>query len=385
MHGAGYLGPSQSSQGLPSPERLEPLDGSRGAPWLCQISGGRARERCRRCGRLARDKRRVLGDFSQLQSSSGAIRRAAWQRWSITIATEVGRVSTLRCSMKPRTRSDLILQPCTFDQGRAPLCGSPRKGPEQPATHHNKGGVILFGLKGTMNALFLKDLAQKTRRGLLGRVLQGRSGGGLCYGYDLVRGEVGVRRINENKAKIVRSIFHDYAAGQSPRAIARQLNERQILGPSGRPWRDTAIRGHFTRGTGILNNELYVGRLVWNRLVYLKDPASGRRRSRLNSPDQWVVQEVPALRIIDDSLWEAVKARQSSVRESDGVVHARATRFWEHRRSRHLLSGLLYCQECGSGYASIGRDYVACSSSRGGGTCSNRQSNPSACPGGADC
>ena len=44
------------------------------------------------------------------------------------------------------------------------------------------------GLKGTMNALFLKDLAQKTRRGLQGRVLQGLSGGGLCYGYDLATG-----------------------------------------------------------------------------------------------------------------------------------------------------------------------------------------------------
>ena len=43
------------------------------------------------------------------------------------------------------------------------------------------------GLKGTMNALFLKDLAQKTRRGLRGRVEQGRSGGGKAYGYDVVR------------------------------------------------------------------------------------------------------------------------------------------------------------------------------------------------------
>ena len=42
------------------------------------------------------------------------------------------------------------------------------------------------GLKGTMNALFLKDLADKTRRGLRGRVEQGRSGGGLCYGYRIV-------------------------------------------------------------------------------------------------------------------------------------------------------------------------------------------------------
>ena len=39
------------------------------------------------------------------------------------------------------------------------------------------------GLKGTMNALFLKDLAEKTHRGLRGRVEAGKSGGGLCYGY----------------------------------------------------------------------------------------------------------------------------------------------------------------------------------------------------------
>jgi hypothetical protein len=39
------------------------------------------------------------------------------------------------------------------------------------------------GLKGTMNALFLKDLAAKAHRGLRGRVEDGKSGGGLCYGY----------------------------------------------------------------------------------------------------------------------------------------------------------------------------------------------------------
>jgi DNA invertase Pin-like site-specific DNA recombinase len=64
-------------------------------------------------------------------------------------------------------------------------------------------GELHVGLKGTMNALFLKDLAQKVRRGLEGRVREGRSGGGLCFGYDLVReydarGEPirGARKIN---------------------------------------------------------------------------------------------------------------------------------------------------------------------------------------------
>ena len=43
------------------------------------------------------------------------------------------------------------------------------------------------GLNGTMNALFLKDLADKTRRGLRGRVELGKSGGGLSYGYRVRR------------------------------------------------------------------------------------------------------------------------------------------------------------------------------------------------------
>lgn len=43
------------------------------------------------------------------------------------------------------------------------------------------------GLKGTMNALFLKDLAHKTRRGQRGRVEAGRIPGGNSYGYRIVR------------------------------------------------------------------------------------------------------------------------------------------------------------------------------------------------------
>jgi site-specific DNA recombinase len=228
------------------------------------------------------------------------------------------------------------------------------------------------GLKGTMNALYLKDLAQKTHRGLEGRVRSGMSGGGLCYGYDLVAGQTGARRIDQAEARVVRRIFEEYAAGRSPRKIAMQLNKEGMPGPFGRPWRDTAIRGHITRGTGILNNELYVGRLVWNRQKFVKDPATGRRRSRRNSPERLVIEEVPDLRIVDDELWDAVKRRQTSIRESEGVSKARTSRFWE-RRAQHLLSGLVHCGACGSRMAAVGRDYLACSAARGQGTCSNRK------------
>lgn len=131
------------------------------------------------------------------------------------------------------------------------------------------------GLKGTMKALFLKDLAEKTRRGLEGRVREGKSAGGLCFGYDVVRGHDahgepihGGRTTNDAEAGIVRRIFSEFAAGKSPRRIAIELNRGPIPGPRGGEWDASTINGSAARGTGILNNELYIDRLVWNRLRY---------------------------------------------------------------------------------------------------------------------
>ena len=78
-----------------------------------------------------------------------------------------------------------------------------------------------------------------------------------------------------------------------------QLNDEGVAGPRGAAWGRRTINGNRQRGTGILNNELYVGRLVWNRLRYIKDPETGKRVSRLNPADAWISKEVPELRIID--------------------------------------------------------------------------------------
>jgi len=237
------------------------------------------------------------------------------------------------------------------------------------------------GLKGTMNQLFLKDLAAKTRRGLRGRVEQGLSGGGNSYGYTVVRRlgpdglpVTGERAIDPAEADVIRRIFRDFTEGVSPRAIAQRLNAEGVPGPRGALWRDTAIRGHRTRGTGLLNNELYIGRMVWNRLRYIKDPDTGRRVSRQNPPEAWVITEVPELRIIDDALWKKAKRRQGEIEAEPRIQAIRATRFWEKRRKTHLLTGLLRCGCCGGGFAAVGKDYVACSAARKLGTCEQRQS-----------
>ncbi len=232
------------------------------------------------------------------------------------------------------------------------------------------------GLKGTMNALFLKDLADKTRRGLRGRVEKGRSGGGLCYGYRVNRtiesGEMstGEREIVSEEAAIVDRIFRDYERGISPKRIAKRLNQEGVPGPNRCPWSPSTIHGHATRGTGILNNELYVGRLVWNRQRYVKDPDTGKRLARPNPPSEWVTTDVQALRIIDDELWDQVKARQRSVRDASSAVARPA--FNSFRRPKYLFSGLTKCAVCGGGYVMFWQNRLACFNARSRGTCTNR-------------
>ena len=180
-------------------------------------------------------------------------------------------------------------------------------------------GPLHVGLKGTMNALYLRDLADKTRRGLRGRIEVGKSGGGNAYGYDIVRnyGDLarGDRRVNGVEAAVVREIFTRYGAGEAPRKVAFDLNTRRIPAPRGGAWSASTLNGNRARGTGILNNEMYIGRLVWNRLSYVKDPETSKRRSRANASDAVIAVQAPELAIVSRDLWDASRrGRRASTR-----------------------------------------------------------------------
>jgi site-specific DNA recombinase len=230
------------------------------------------------------------------------------------------------------------------------------------------------GFKGTMNALFLKDLAEKTHRGLRGRVESGKAGGGLCYGYRVVKSltggtvTTGEREIEPGEAAIVERIFREYVAGIAPKAIAKRLNQDGIAGPFGGTWSPSTIHGNPKRGTGILNNELYIGRLIWNRLRYVKNPDTGKRISRLNTKAGWITKEIPSLRIVSDELWNAAKDRQSATRRTI----TRAGNIGFARRPQYLFSGLSKCGVCGAGFIMAGRNRLACFGAREKGTCDNR-------------
>ncbi len=221
---------------------------------------------------------------------------------------------------------------------------------------------IHVGLKGTMSALFLKDLAQKTRRGQLGRVKAGYIPGGKSFGYDVVKGGdvCGQRTINAAEAAIVRRIFTEYVKGKGPLAIVRELNREKVPGPTGGVWNASALLGSPKRRNGILNNELYHGTIVYNRQRFIKDPDTGKRVARENPESEWQRQAVPHLSVIDDEIWDAVQRR----RAERGGPH-----LYQQRRPKRPLSGLIYCGACGSRYIVATHDYLRCSGRVNSGIC----------------
>lgn len=225
-------------------------------------------------------------------------------------------------------------------------------------------GAMHIGLKGLMSELFLSDLAQKTRRGQSARVREGKSGGGMSYGYQPDPAQKGNLLIVPAEAATVRRIFASYVAGDAPRAIAAALNSERIPSPRGGRWNASTINGSRLRQNGILQNRLYAGEIVWNRQRFIKDPATGRRVSRLNDESAWQRAPAPHLAIVDRDLFDAAQ-------------HAKAARGGPRATRpvppKHLLSGLIKCGCCGASYTVIGPGRLGCAGFRERGDCTNRR------------
>lgn len=124
-----------------------------------------------------------------------------------------------------------------------------------------------LSLRAVLSHELVEQIRYRTREGMKTAVRKGKASTCLSYGYmlskrrdangDRVKGE---REIDPSKAEVVRRIFEVYADGMSPRDIAVMLNKEGVPGPRGSKWLDTTIRGDVTCGTGLLNNESYVGR-----------------------------------------------------------------------------------------------------------------------------
>ena len=102
------------------------------------------------------------------------------------------------------------------------------------------------------------------------------------------------------------------------------------------------------------------GRITYNRQRFIKDPETSKQISRLNPEHEWVVTNVPALRIVDDETWDRVQQIKSRYASKRG--NRRQTK-------KRLLTGVVKCGCCGGAMTIINRERCYCSAKRDRGTC----------------
>jgi site-specific DNA recombinase len=77
-------------------------------------------------------------------------------------------------------------------------------------------------------------------------------------------------------------------------------------------WRASALIGDPRFGTGILCNPLYRGRAVGGQTKCKRSKSDSTIRIPVPMPEsEWVVKDMPQLRIVSDELFDMVQALQS--------------------------------------------------------------------------
>lgn len=239
---------------------------------------------------------------------------------------------------------------------------------------------IHVGIRGLVGSLFLADLGNKVRRGHAGRVREGKIPGAITFGYRAIPGKPGEREIDPEEAEIVRRIFREYATGRSPRAIAADLTRDGVPTPGGGAvaWNhQTFVGGRLKRG--MIGNPIYIGELTWNNSRQVINPETGKKVKRAAPADELLTVALPALRIVDNELFQAANAvRQDRAQRKfgpDGRVLRRST--FPHKQ--HLLAGLLRCGACGgrmriANTSRGGASRIACAAADQHASCDHRKS-----------
>jgi site-specific DNA recombinase len=82
-----------------------------------------------------------------------------------------------------------------------------------------------------------------------------------------------------------------------------------------------------------------------------------------------VISDIPQLRIINQTLWDAVRIKQGALKTKN--TH---TPIWDRRRPRTLFSGLIKCGCCGGGFSKVSQTQFGCSTARNKGIqfCDNK-------------
>lgn len=236
------------------------------------------------------------------------------------------------------------------------------------------GGVVTdieLAFKSVQHQQFIKQNAEKSKRGQELAVSQGRMSGSVAYGYRKVvaadeHGKTinGLREKDPKRASIVERIHRDFDAGKSTFEICKALNAEKEPGPKGGLWRVGALLGNRHGGIGILRNPAYVGEYHYRKTQ--RKRRKNKMKMRFTAESERIIVQHPDLRIIPQDLWDRNQARLAD--NYDKPFHAK-------RKGEFVFTGRVFCGKCGcTSIASSGK-YV-CTGRSQKGVCDNTRRAP---------
>jgi site-specific DNA recombinase len=213
---------------------------------------------------------------------------------------------------------------------------------------------MFFNMRGLVSEYEREKIRERTMRGSREKAKQGKvvSAGAIPFGFCYNK-EKATLEENSERAQTVRLIFYAFAnENLSLQSLADRLNRLHVPTPRGGDrWRASTL------GV-ILRNEVYIGKMYQFTKYHiepkfrLKPSAKSKKTSTALRPkEEWIPVKVSSL--IPLELFEAVQRKL----KTNAELSTRNT------KRQYLLSGLLYCSQCGGrmgGHAIHGIPYYRC-------------------------
>ena len=203
---------------------------------------------------------------------------------------------------------------------------------------------LLFPIKNVVNEMYASDVSKKTKAAKKAKARDGQFIGSKApFGYKIDPNDRHHLIVDEPAAQVVKRIFRLASEGVGYNKMAKIFREEKVLTPiayfnlnnpdyfKSDYWRKE-FDWHVTSIRAILNNEVYLGKLVYGK----QRNKSMKSKEKVRNPkEDWIVVENCHEPIITQELWDTVHK----------ILNAK------HRPAKagevQMFAGLLYCSDCG--------------------------------------
>lgn len=203
---------------------------------------------------------------------------------------------------------------------------------------------LLFPIKNVVNEMYARDVSKKTKAAKKAKARDGQFIGSKApFGYKIDPNDRHHLIVDEPAAQVVKRIFRLASEGVGYNKMAKIFREEKVLTPiayfnlnnpdyfKSDYWRKE-FDWHVTSIRAILNNEVYLGKLVYGK----QRNKSMKSKEKVRNPkEDWIVVENCHEPIITQELWDTVHK----------ILNAK------HRPAKagevQMFAGLLCCSDCG--------------------------------------